>query len=219
MIHFASVWLLLMLVQFSTGFRWIRLNARTVTSLNSDVNENPNADFIANPVNSVELQHDDEVVIDFDALSAESATQAFQPKTDISSMYVKGERKAPRQAKWFPMLLSPAALDGTLAGDVGFDPLGFSKDKPTLFRMREAEIKHSRLAMLAAAGWPLSELWHREIADTLGLESILASAGKAPSVLNGGLSNGWIIGSAAVALLIGGLLELKTMSEVRTCQL
>ena len=24
--------------------------------------------------------------------------------------------------------------------------------------MREAEVKHSRLAMLAAAGWPISEL-------------------------------------------------------------
>ena len=35
---------------------------------------------------------------------------------------------APRQAKWFPMLLSPPALDGALAGDVGFDPLGFSAD-------------------------------------------------------------------------------------------
>jgi hypothetical protein len=40
------------------------------------------------------------------------------------------------------------------------DPLGFAKDKATLVRMRDAEIKHSRLAMLAAAGWPLSELWH-----------------------------------------------------------
>ena len=28
------------------------------------------------------------------------------------------------QAGWFPMLLSPVALDGTMAGDVGFDPFG-----------------------------------------------------------------------------------------------
>jgi hypothetical protein len=32
--------------------------------------------------------------------------------------------------------------------------------------------------MLAAAGWPLSELWHKEIADFLGLDSILAAEGK-----------------------------------------
>jgi light-harvesting complex II chlorophyll a/b binding protein 4 len=52
--------------------------------------------------------------------------------------------------------------------------------------MREAEIKHSRLAMLAAAGWPLSELWHQSLANTLGLDSILAAENRAPSVLNGG---------------------------------
>jgi hypothetical protein len=44
----------------------------------------------------------------------------------------------------------PAALDGTLAGDVGFDPLGFAKSKNDLMNYREAEIKHARLAMLAA---------------------------------------------------------------------
>jgi hypothetical protein len=160
------------------------------------------------------LHMQDEVEVDFDALSAESASQAFQTKTDISSMYVKGERKAPRQAKWFPMLLSPTALDGSLAGDVGFDPLGFSQNKVSLYRFREAEIKHSRLAMLAAAGWPLSELWHKEIANVLGLDSILADAGRAPSVLNGGLSNAWILGAAVFSLAIGGLLESRSFSMV-----
>ena len=43
--------------------------------------------------------------------------------------------------------------------DVGFDPLGFAKNKEDLLNYREAEIKHARLAMLAAAGWPLSELF------------------------------------------------------------
>lgn len=156
------------------------------------------------------ISEDDDISIDFDALSEESASQAFTPKRDISDMYVKDERKAPRQAKWFPMLLSPFALDGSMAGDVGFDPLGFSKDKESLYRMREAEIKHCRLAMLGAAGWPLSELWHKGIADSLGLESILADADKAPSILNGGMSNVWILATGGIAVLIGGLLELKT---------
>jgi hypothetical protein len=35
---------------------------------------------------------------------------------------------------------------------VSFLSVGFCKDKETLYRMREAEIKHSRLAMLAAVG-------------------------------------------------------------------
>ena len=29
----------------------------------------------------------------------------------------------PREAKWFPSLLAPASLDGSMAGDVGFDPV------------------------------------------------------------------------------------------------
>lgn len=147
--------------------------------------------------------------VDLDKLAQESAAAAFTPSIDISDMIVKGERKAPRQAGWLPMLLSPEALDGSMAGDVGFDPLGFSKTKADLIRMREAEVKHARLAMLAAAGWPMSELWHKEIADSLGLESILASSDRAPSVLNGGLSNEWISGTAVFSLVIGALLEAK----------
>lgn len=148
-------------------------------------------------------------MVDLDALSKESAAKAFTPSIDISDMIVRGKRENPRQALWLPMLLAPTALDGTMAGDVGFDPLGFSKDKPTLLYMREAEVKHARLAMLAAAGWPMSELWHKEIADSIGLDSILSSNDRAPSILNGGLSNEWIIGAGVFSLLVGGLLEAK----------
>ena len=70
------------------------------------------------------------------------------------------------------------ALDGSLPGDFGFDPIGLSnidavslpqiippaasmapdEPLPTIYWMREAELKHARLAMIAAAGWPLQEL-------------------------------------------------------------
>lgn len=43
-------------------------------------------------------------------------------------------------------------LDGSLAGDAGFDPVRFAKNKEMLFLFREAEIKHARIAMLAALG-------------------------------------------------------------------
>jgi len=151
-----------------------------------------------------------ELDLDFDSLASESAAKAFTPKTDLSSMYVKQEdRKTPRMAKWFPMLLSPTSLDGTYAGDVGFDPLGLSADG-RIVKMREAEIKHARLAMLAAAGWPLSELWHKNFAKALGLDDILVGEGKAPSVLNGGLTNEWVILSGVLTLAIGGFLEFKS---------
>lgn len=43
------------------------------------------------------------------------------------------------------------------------------------------------------------------------MDSILAQADKAPSILNGGLANNWIIGSGIFALLIGAVLEFGTM--------
>lgn len=127
-------------------------------------------------------------------------------------MKMAGERI---NAKWLPIgnVKAPLLLDGTLAGDVGFDPLGFSKSQKTLYWMREAEVKHARLAMLAAAGWPVSELYHKEIAKVFGLESILANNDRAPSLLNGGLSNGWASGMLVMSILIAGYLEAKAMND------
>ena len=85
----------------------------------------------------------------------------------------------PRKAGWIPGAFAPSYLDGSMAGDVGFDPLSMVALAPTgtksaespwakmdrktqlvmmtpyeqsrkLKFMREAEIKHSRLAMMAA---------------------------------------------------------------------
>ena len=81
-----------------------------------------------------------------------------------------------------------------MAGNKGFDPLGFAKDKGLLLQYREAELKHARLAMLASVGWVMSELWHTPLAELLGAENLLQEdkaefLAKAPSVLNGGLQN------------------------------
>ena len=55
-----------------------------------------------------------------------------------------------------PFLTRPAALDGSMVGDVGFDPLGFSAKYP-LNWLREAELKHGRVAMLATLGCIVQE--------------------------------------------------------------
>eukprot|EP00960_Hanusia_phi_P049573 759637-Hanusia_phi.AAC.1 len=52
----------------------------------------------------------------------------------------------------------PKNLDGTLVGDVGFDPLGFS-NWLNLYWAREAEIKHGRVAMLAATGMIVQDVY------------------------------------------------------------
>jgi len=86
-----------------------------------------------------------------------------------------------------PFLERPQFLTGAYAGDVGFDPLNFARGDGELFSYREAEIKHSRLAMLAAAGWPLSELLDKKIANTMHLTPLLDAQDRVPSPLNGGL--------------------------------
>ena len=52
-----------------------------------------------------------------------------------------------------PFLRRPQHLTQEYAGDVGFDPLNLATSREQLTYYREAEVKHGRLAMLAAAGW------------------------------------------------------------------
>ena len=109
-----------------------------------------------------------------------------------------------------PFLECPKVLvDCDLAGNVGFDPLGFAKNKGLLMEYREAEIKHARLAMLAAAGWPLSEEFDPVIAAQTGLPRAVDEFDRAPSVLNGGLEKispvwwGFCLGLTAAIDLYG----------------
>jgi len=55
-----------------------------------------------------------------------------------------------------PFLERPPALDGSLAGDVGFDPVGFS-NYFDLRWLREAELKHGRVCMLGVTGLLVQE--------------------------------------------------------------
>lgn len=56
-----------------------------------------------------------------------------------------------------PFLEKPPKLDGSLPGDVGFDPLGFSNMFDLNF-LRESEVKHGRVCMLAIVGWFFPEV-------------------------------------------------------------
>jgi len=115
----------------------------------------------------------------------------------------------------------PSYLDGkTYQGDNGFDPwalvaladqtpdrllsLVWAKDRKArleamspdeqataLAWMREAELKHARLAMIAAAGWPISEL----------INPLRATGGRAPSLFNGQLIENFL----PIAVVFGAL--------------
>jgi len=62
----------------------------------------------------------------------------------------------------------PAYLNGELAGDYGYDPLGLGKDTEQVAKYREAELIHARWAMLAAAGIIIPEGLEANGADIHG---------------------------------------------------
>jgi len=94
------------------------------------------------------------------ALSLSSAALSFAgpalPAVGGVSRSIVMEEKS--QA--IPFLNKPKMLDGTMAGDIGFDPLLLSEIVPLAWS-REAELKHARVCMLAVAGWVSVDLGFR----------------------------------------------------------
>ncbi|MED6218728.1 Photosystem I chlorophyll a/b-binding protein 5, chloroplastic [Stylosanthes scabra] len=65
---------------------------------------------------------------------------------------------AQQRATWLPGLDPPPYLDGTLAGDFGFDPLGLGEDPESLRWYVQAELVHCRFAMLGVLGILVTDL-------------------------------------------------------------
>ena len=163
------------------------------------------------------------------SLAPDAFAMGARPAPSASQMAAAAERAERETAEAsgasnrmlaIPFLPSPPMLDGTLAGDVGFDPAGFANSRAELYNLREAEVKHGRLAMLAAVGWPLAELWDGTIAKTLGLPSpVELNGGLSPSVLNGGLGSvsplywGACVGLAAAVDLYGQSVRAKAVAS------
>lgn len=146
--------------------------------------------------------------------SLSSAPTAAAPALPPLAMVTNVEQP-PRYSRSIPFLARPQHLTGKYAGDVGFDPLGLADGPEKLAYYREAEVKHARIAMLAAAGWPLSELFDRPLADRIddafGLDwtPLVDGSDRAPSLLNGGMDDvsplfwGSCLGAAAAIDLKG----------------
>ena len=96
-----------------------------------------------------------------------------------------------------------------------FDPLGLATPT-TMPAFREAEIKHGRLAMLAAIAWPLQEIFHPILVDMLRApDLLLATGGMSPSVLNGGLGQADVLTALALTVLMASTLEETDLAKRR----
>lgn len=84
----------------------------------------------------------------------------YQPAVQMSAL---GSRRivavrAQQRPTWLPGLDPPSHLDGTLAGDFGFDPLGLGEDPASLKWYVQAELVHCRFAMAGVAGILFTDL-------------------------------------------------------------
>ncbi len=101
-------------------------------------------------------------------------------------------------------IISPFAFQNPISslmipGNVGFDPLTLSSRdffkksasreyEDILFDYREAELKHGRLAMLAAVAYPVQEVVNPILSKSLDLPNELALNKLSPSLVNGNLN-------------------------------
>ena len=111
-------------------------------------------------------------------------------------------------------------LQSSLPGNVNFDPLRLctfdvrrTPPRPAnqvLDEYYEAELKHGRLAMLAAVAYPLQETVNPILSKALHLPDRLAEYGLSPSLVNGNLSPATLIAFVGFA----SALELYKMKRV-----
>merc|ERR1712134_163128 len=78
----------------------------------------------------------------------------------------------PPVAKWSIEKDMPAGISGPFGL---FDPAGFSDNSPQRLKyFREAELKHGRVAMLAAFGFPIAEHFHPLFGGNIDVPSYVA---------------------------------------------
>jgi len=118
--------------------------------------------------------------------------QQSSPNSQASTLCYAAEN-----SEAFPFLKRPEKLDGSMVGDVGFDPLNLSDVQVDLTYSRGAEVKHGRIAMLACVGFVVQEYVHLPGADYANPKPLLAP---------------WTVpwGANLQILLLAGALEIAT---------
>lgn len=150
-------------------------------------------------------------VVETPSLESESVPRAV-PRYD--------EIRRKQLPRLLPFLPEPGyrKFAANVPGDSGFDPLGFCTDVAKFVQYREAELKHGRLAMIAAVAWPAAEIAEPIASEELGLPDVLAeSGGRALPQLNfeGGLGDQFVETFIALVVLFGAAVELSAPQKGR----
>lgn len=150
-------------------------------------------------------------------VATQSSKLAAAVHRGSSAMRMAGDEVMSESVPFLPR--NPVLDTRPLAGDVGFDPLDLAKNEETLLFYRDAEQKHGRLAMLAALGWVVAELFDGRLAAAFNEPDKLVSPdadgiGFAPSVLNGGL-NGIPLAYWLIVVGLTGALETRFLEATR----
>eukprot|EP00929_Paragymnodinium_shiwhaense_P055341 TRINITY_DN27730_c0_g1_i1.p1 TRINITY_DN27730_c0_g1~~TRINITY_DN27730_c0_g1_i1.p1 ORF type:complete len:406 (+),score=91.71 TRINITY_DN27730_c0_g1_i1:78-1295(+) len=96
---------------------------------------------------------------------------------NVGPRYAEARLKSIPRA--LPFLPEPGYRNfvGNVPGDAGFDPAGFCTDVPTYIRLRQAELKHARIAMVGALAWPVVEIFEPDLSQELRFPDVLAESG------------------------------------------
>merc|ERR1719152_436295 len=94
------------------------------------------------------------------AVRMEAEAPAEAPAEEAAAEEAPPAPPAVEYSEALPFLTRRASLGpkGELVGDVGFDPLGFSEIFPLAW-LREAELKHCRVCMLAVVGFAFTDFY------------------------------------------------------------
>lgn len=150
---------------------------------------------------------DDSAVLQADLVARPPALE-YDSVLPLGARYGDVRRELPRA---LPFLQEPGyrAFAANVPGDAGFDPLGLCSDVTTFANYREAELKHGRLAMLAALAWPLAELGNQSLIEDFGRDVLADSGGRVLPQLTGGLGDQFVESFVAIVLLVGSFFELN----------
>mmetsp|Transcript_12017 Transcript_12017/g.15741 ORF Transcript_12017/g.15741 Transcript_12017/m.15741 type:complete len:198 (+) Transcript_12017:146-739(+) len=81
-----------------------------------------------------------------------ASASAFAPSSTSSQRAASVSLNAEEMSKSIPFLVRPEKLDGSMPGDMGFDPMRLSDIQADLKYARWAELKHGRMCMVAVVG-------------------------------------------------------------------